>query len=142
MAVNTKVHNAMLPLLTSDRNILGIHGSFEAEETYTKEVFWVSRSCDHFFTELLSFVKSTACLHCNMGQKGVYEVRDRMVSHFPFQFSSELVEPTRLKVLGGAGIRDLHNGDVVEFFPNGEGRHGCVLRLMDSCYGNFVLGGS
>ena len=62
-----------------------------------------------------------------------------MVSHFPFQFSSELVKPTRLKVLGGTGIRDFHNGDVVDFFPNGEGRYGCVLRLLDRCCVNFVL---
>ena len=51
-----------------------------------------------------------------MRQKGIYEVQYKMVSHFPFQCSSELFEPTRLKVLGGAGIRDLNNGDVVDFF--------------------------
>ena len=62
-----------------------------------------------------------------------------MVAHFAFQGGSELVEPARLKVLGGAGIRDIHNGGVVEFFPNGEGRHGCVLRLLNICCGNFVL---
>ena len=62
-----------------------------------------------------------------------------MVSHFSFQGGSKLVEPTRLKVLGGAGIRDLHNGDVMDFFPNGYGRHGRVLRLLDSCCSNFLL---
>ena len=50
-----------------------------------------------------------------------------------------MVEPTRINVLGDAGIRDLHNGDVVDFFPNGEGRNGRVLHLLDSCYGNFLL---
>ena len=39
-----------------------------------------------------------------------------------------------LKIMGGAVIMDLHNRDVVDFFPNGQGRHGSVLRLMDSCY--------
>ena len=62
-----------------------------------------------------------------------------MVSHFSFQGGSHLVEPTRLKVLGGAGIRDLHNGDVVEFFPNGEGRYGRVMRLLGSFCSNSVL---
>ena len=42
-------------------------------------------------------------------------------------------------MLGGAGIRDIHNGDVLDFFPNGEGRNGNTLRIMDSCCGNFVL---
>ena len=62
-----------------------------------------------------------------------------MVSHFSFQGGIELVEPTRLKVLGGAGTRDLCNGDVVDFFPNCEERHGPVLDLLDSCCGNFLL---
>ena len=62
-----------------------------------------------------------------------------MDSHFSFQGCSELVKPTRLKVLGGAGIRGLHNGDVVEFFPNVEGKHGCVMRLLDIFRGDFVL---
>ena len=62
-----------------------------------------------------------------------------MVSHFSVQGSSELVEPTCLKVLGDAGIRDLHNDNVVDVFPNGEVRHGHVMRLLDSCCGNFVL---
>ena len=139
MAVDTKVRNTMLLLLTSDRNILGIHGSLGAEETYTKEVFWVSRSCDQIFTDFLCFVKSTALFHRNLGRNGIYEVRDRIVSHFSFQGGSKLVKPTCLKVLGGAGIRDLYNGDVVDFFPNGDGRHVCVLRLLDSCCTNFVL---
>ena len=63
-----------------------------------------------------------------------------MVSHFSFQGGSKLVKPTQLKVMGGNGIRDFHNGDVVELFPNGEGRHGSVLRLLDSCCRNVVLG--
>ena len=62
-----------------------------------------------------------------------------MVYHFFFQGGSELFEPTRLKLLGGAGIRNLHNGDVVDLFTNGEGRHGRVLLLLYSCCGNFVL---
>ena len=62
-----------------------------------------------------------------------------MVSHFPFQGGSELVKPTRFKVLGGAGIRCIHNRCVVELFPNVEGRHGRVMHLLDSCCGNFVL---
>ena len=74
-----------------------------------------------------------------MGQKGIYEVRDRMVSHLAFQGGSELVKTMCLKVLGGAGIRDIHNGDVVDFFTNGEVIHVRVLCLLDSCCGNFVL---
>ena len=62
-----------------------------------------------------------------------------MVSNFDFQGGSELVELKRLNVLGGAGIKDLHNGDVVDFFANGEGRHGRVMYLLDSCCGNFLL---
>ena len=62
-----------------------------------------------------------------------------MVSHFSFQGGSKLVETMRVKVLGGAGIRDLNNGDVVDLFPNGEGRHGRVLLLLYICCGNFVL---
>ena len=42
-----------------------------------------------------------------------------------------MVEPTRLKLLGGAGIRDIHNVDVANFFPNGEGIHVRVIRLLD-----------
>ena len=137
MEVDTKVRNTMLPLFKNDRNLLGIHGSFEAEETYTKEVLWVSSSCDHVFTDC--FVESTARLHWNLGRKGIYEVQNRMVSHFSFQGGSELVKPTRFKVLGGAGIRYIHNRYVVELFPNVEGRHGRVMHLLDSCCGNFVL---
>ena len=74
-----------------------------------------------------------------MGRKGIYEVQDRMVSHFSFQSGSKLVKPTRLKVLGVNGIRDLHHGDVVDFFPNGEGIHVRVLRLLYICCVNFVL---
>ena len=92
------------------------------------------------FIDFLWFVEITNILHWNMGRKGIYEVQDRMVSHFAFQGGSELVRPTRLKVMGSAGIRDLHNGEVMDFFPNGEGRHDRVLRLLDSCCGNFVLG--
>ena len=32
-----------------------------------------------------------------------------------------------------------HNGDDVELFSNGEGRNGRILRLLNSCCGNFVL---
>ena len=116
--VYTKVRNTMLTFLMSDRNLFGIHISFEDKETYTKEVLWVSRSCDHFLTNFICFVESTACLHWNLVQKGIYEVRDRMVSNFAFQGGSELFEPTCLKVMGGAGIGGLHNGGVVDFFPN------------------------
>ena len=49
MAVDTKVNNTMLTILKSESNLLGINRSFEAEVTYTKEVFWVSRSCESRF---------------------------------------------------------------------------------------------
>ena len=62
-----------------------------------------------------------------------------MVSHFSFQGGIKLVKPARLKVLGGACIRDIHNGDVVDLFTNGEVINGRVLRLLDSCCSNFVL---
>ena len=62
-----------------------------------------------------------------------------MVSHFSSQVGSELVKPTRPKVLGGAGIRDLHNGGAVEFFTNGEVIHGHVFCLMYRCCGKFLM---
>ena len=43
-------------------------------------------------------------------------------------------------MLSGAGIRDLHNGDIVDLFPNGDGIHGRVLHLLDSCCGKILLG--
>ena len=91
MAVDTKILNTMLPIHKSDMNLLGIHGSFETEEAYTKEVFWFSHSCDHVSADFLCFVGSTACPHWNMGRKGIYEVQDRMISHFSFQGGSKLV---------------------------------------------------
>ena len=74
-----------------------------------------------------------------MGRKGIYEFQDRIVSHFYFQGVSNLVKTTRLKVMGGAGIRDHYNGGVVDLFTNGEGRHGHVLSLLDSFCGKFVI---
>ena len=62
-----------------------------------------------------------------------------MVSHFSFQGGSELVETMRVKVLGGAGIRDLNNGDVVDFFPNGEVIHVPILCLLDCYCVSFLL---
>ena len=58
---------------------------------------------------------------------------------FPFKAVASWSNPRALKCWGSAGIRDLHNGYVVEFFPNVEGRNSCVRCLLDICCGNSVL---
>ena len=52
-----------------------------------------------------------------MVQKGIYEVQDRIISHFSFQDGSKFVETTHLKVLGGAGIRIFVMGMLWTYSP-------------------------
>ena len=97
MEVDTKLRNTMLPLLTSDSNIIGIHGSFEAEETYTKYVFG-SVAPGIIFLRNFSALSKTMLVSIGIWDKNVYTRSEIGWSpNFPFKVVDSWSNPRALR---------------------------------------------